>query len=518
MAQAIKAQVKQGTSTRRGNEVAVRVFSLHDGQPAEAIPRKPEVSGDNSSFHQTSTSSSASAHESTPEETDDFLITLYLDTVFPLLFPLYEPATLSGGRSWIQAQLKTNKAIFHSAISLSGYYFTLLLAKDASHTLRSPCEQHLWDTLARHMDCAIQVIKQDMDRYHKEIGHSNVFAKLNILGGVSQYLMFATAMPQDADWKIHLSAASTLLDEVFQLHGMDNGEYSLEKVLEAMAKPSIFDGMHLGFHVWSKDQAAFQFFASFLLYVDIMASIQLGRPSQFQSHHRNLIATGTVIMAPDVHPRRFLDMESYVGCHGWILTILGEIRTMEIAKRSAPCESERFMRQGKAGDHEMMMRLQQGMAEVDVTVQSEFLTTQPDAIKLGERQNRTQAKKPALITKAWLHAAIIYLSVVIDGWQPDNPFIRANVNSILCILDILSPSLSIRSLMWPICVCGFQAAEEQEHIFRDLLYSLGPLQALGPAKQAIQLMGKVWELRHQVDETWGIHDCFQLLGSDILFI
>ncbi|PNP50300.1 hypothetical protein THARTR1_09008 [Trichoderma harzianum] len=252
MTQAIRAQVKQGTSTRRGNEATIRVFSLHDGQHqrAETTPARREASQDNSSVDQTSSSSpsSASTHELTREDTNEFLTTLYLDTVLPALFPLYEPATLSGGRCWVQTQLKSNKAVYHSALSLSAHYFTLLLAKDANHTLRTPCDQHVWDTLAMHMDSAIHVIKQDMDHYHKESSQSDVFCKLNVLGGVTQYLIFATAMPQDAGWKMHLSAALTLLDEVFQSHGIENGEYSLEEALQAMTKPSIFEGIHLGFH------------------------------------------------------------------------------------------------------------------------------------------------------------------------------------------------------------------------------------------------------------------------------
>ncbi|KAL7905935.1 fungal-specific transcription factor domain-containing protein [Trichoderma velutinum] len=521
MTQAIRAQVRQGTSTRRGNEAAIRVFSLHDGQhqQTETTPARREASQDNSSVDQTSTGSPASTHVTSQDDTNEFLATLYLDTVLPLLFPLYEPAILSGGRCWVQMQLKLNKAIYHSALSLSAHYFTLLLAKDANHTLRTPCEQHVWDTLAMHMDLAIHVIKQDMDCYHKDSSHSDVFSKLNVLGGVTQNLIFATAMPQDAGWKIHLSAALALLDEVFQSHGMKNGEYSLEEVLEAMAKPSIFEGIQLGFHVWSKDQAAFQFFSSFLLYVDIMAGIQLGRPPRFQYHHRSLIAGCEVPMVLDGQHQPLFEMESYVGCPGWILTILGEICTMEISKRSTQSEGGHFMKEAKAENHELMKRLRQGMTEVDATIQSEFLTTQLDTIKLGEQHQKTQAKKLALITKAWLHATMTYLSVVVDGWQPNSPFIRGNVNSILSILDILAPNLSIRSLMWPICICGFLAAQEQEHIFRNLIFSLGTFQALGPARQAIRLMEKVWELRNQVyEKTWGIYNCFQLSESDVLFI
>jgi hypothetical protein len=518
--QAIKAQVRQGVTSRRSNDVAVRVFLFHNGPQAERTPTAvPDISRTNSSSPHTSAgSTTAAADESTLGETENFLFTLYLDTVFPLLFPLYEPTTLSGGRSWILALLKGNKAVYHSALSLSAYYFTLLLAKDANHTLRTPCEQHVWDTLAKHMEMSIKVIKQDMDQYHLEGNRSDVFHTLHTLGGVVQYLIFATAMPQGADWKIHLSAALTLLDETFQSHGTKNGECFLENILQAMDKPSIFDGIHLGFTVWNNDQAAFQFFTSFLLYADVVASIQLGRPSQLQHHHRSLVASREASTVPDGQAQQLLGLESYIGCHSWVLTTLSEISTMEITKRSAQHKEAYCLEELTGKGYELMTKLQEGMRKVDASIQSEFLTIQLDSIKLGDNDT-TQTKKRALITKAWLHAAMIYLSVVVDGWQPNNPFIHDNVNSILNIMDIFSPQLAIRSLMWPLCISGFLAMPEQEPTFGRILSALGPLQALGPAKQAFRLMQQVWELRDTLDEgSWGIYDCFQMLGSEVLFI
>jgi hypothetical protein len=176
MARTIKAQVKQSTAARRQGNFTVQVFSSARSRLGPQIsvaerdsttesPLRAEIIGNNS----TSTSFS------TADETDNFFVALYLDTVFPFLFPWYQPSTLSGGRSWLLALLKANRAIFHTAVSISSYYFTLLLAKDASHTVRTPCDQHVWDTLAKHMDASVEVIGHHLDDFNMRQLGGDVF-------------------------------------------------------------------------------------------------------------------------------------------------------------------------------------------------------------------------------------------------------------------------------------------------------------------------------------------------------
>lgn len=510
--QAIKAQVRQGVTARRGgSEAAIQVFSLHASRQAGPSPTS------SSSPSQTSgISSTHAADESAAEETENFLITLYLDTVFPLLFPQYKPALLSGGRSWISALLKTNKAVYHSALSTSAYYFTLILAKDATHTLRTPCEQHVWDTLDKHMEMSLNAIKHDMSHYHLQGACSDVFSKLHVLEGVVQYLVFAAAMPQGANWKIHLSAALTLLDEILRSHGTRHGTCSLENVMETMEKPSIFNGLELGFHVWNNDQAAFQFYASFLLYADIIASIQLGRPSQLRDYHQSLITSREACIASHGSSQPLPGLEAFIGCHGWVLTGLVEISELERSSRpqGKKCLAE-FMRKG----HELKRKLFVSMKEIDANIRPECHTMQPGFMRTCDQKNKPQLQKDILITKVWLHSAMIYLSVVLDGWQPSRLDIRENVNSVLRVLENFSSELSIRSVMLPFCIAGFLAMPEQECAFRRPFSALESMQALGPAKRALRLMEQVWGLREGLDENvWGLYDCFQLGGSDVLLI
>ncbi|UKZ96321.1 uncharacterized protein TrAFT101_011118 [Trichoderma asperellum] len=521
--QAIKAQVKQGVTARRGgSEAAIRVFSLHTSQQVERSPTAvPEISSASSSGPSLTGrgSSATAANGSTIEETENFLITLYLDTVFPLLFPQYEPAILSGGRSWISALFKTNKAVYHSALSTSAYYFTLFLAKDAAHTLRTPCEQHVWDTLAKHMEMSIKAIKHDTDQYHLQGGCSDVSSKLHVLESVVQYLIFATAMPQGADWKMHLSAALTLLKEILQSHGATDGKYSLETIIQAMDRPSIFDGIQLGFRAWNNDQAAFQFYGSFLLYSDIIASIQLGRPSRLRHHHQSLISNRKALIAPDGSAQPLPGLETVIGCHGWVLTALSEISEMEAAKRSSQSKEEYFLAELMRKGSDLKTKLQVRMEGIEANIRPECHPTQQDSMESCNQSEKLPLQKDVLITKVWLHAAIMYLSVILDGWQPSSLYIRENVNSILSIADSFSSELSIRSLMFPLCISGFLAMPEQEHTFRRLFSALGSFQALGPAKRAFRLIEQVWELRDELDgDSWGLYDCFQIMGSEVLLI
>ncbi|KAL7919856.1 fungal-specific transcription factor domain-containing protein [Trichoderma austrokoningii] len=518
----IKAQVKQGVTARRGgSEAAIRVFSLHTNQQAEQSPTAaPETSPASSSGpSQTSAGSSAPASDGLVGETENFLITLYLDTVFPLLFPQYKPATLSGGRSWISALLRTNKAVYHSVLSTSAYYFTLILAKDATHTLRTPCEQHVWDTLDKHMEMSIRAIKHDMDQYHSQGPCLDIFSKLHVLEGVAQYLIFVTAMPQGADWKMHLSAALTLLNEMLQSHGISNGTCSLESIIQMMDRPSIFVGIDLGFCVWNNDQAAFQFYASFLLYADVIAGIQLGRPSQLQQFHQSLIANREAVIAPGGRTEQLPGLENYIGCHGWILATLSEISEMEAAKRYSQPKGKKLLAQRMIEGHYLKIKLQIRIQEVDANIGLQCHTMQLGSTRPRGQDENSQLPKDVLLTKIWLHAAMIYLSVVLDGWHLGSLHIRENVSSILGVLGSFPSELSVRSVMLPLCISGFFALPEQECIFRHLFSTLESLQALGPAKRALRLIEQVWELRDELDEnSWGLYDCFQIMESDVLLI
>ncbi|KAM5345077.1 hypothetical protein ACJ41O_010939 [Fusarium nematophilum] len=489
MAESIKAQVKQGAAARREREFAVQVLPLGDNATKQASTSSRVDSPPSTA------SSAAPVHSSSLEETDDFLTTLYLDTVFPFLFPWYQPTDLAGGRTWLLAMIKDQKAIRHTAISISAYYFALSLARDASHTLRTPCEQHVWDTLALHMDSSVQIIQQDMKDFNKARLSSqtkpDIFQQTHLLEAIVQQLIFDTVMAQGADWNMHLTAASALLCDIFESHGVKNGRYDLGAVLLAMQqKWPVFEGVDLGFSVWTADQAAFQFFAAFLIFADVISSISLRAPPQLQRYHRFLISDDHPLGDPQ---SSMLQMGDYIGCPGWVVVLLGEICVLEMWKLgglSNVMEEEVRNQEGK-----LRARLEEGLAGM----QSQSAhTTKGDA------------------ARAWIRAALLYLGVVEQGWQPSHPTVTNHVQS---IVDILRSTPSQRSIMWPFFMAGCLAGEEQEAVFRDVVSNMGPLQAFGTAREALGLMERMWSLRDVLDrDSWGLSNCFSGQGGHVLLI
>jgi hypothetical protein len=510
MARSIMAQVKQGASARKESNFTVKVFAAATNQHGSHISASNSTTSEPPPFVETAATTPADGlliDYPTEDDKSDFFISLYLDTVFPLLFPWYQPPALSGGRSWLLVVLKSNKAIFHAAMSLSTYYFTLLIAKDASHTVRTPCEQYVWDRLARHTESSMQVIRHDMDDLNKRQSKSDVFRQIHALQGIVQLLILETTMASSADWGLHLSAAVTILADIFREHAIQDGMWHLPSIILALHRPSMLDNVKIGVPIWNADQAAFRFFTAMLIYADILSSASLRSPPRLYHSYRSLIENKGGPNAESINDtQQLLQMKNYTGCQGWVLLVIGEISALDAWNRSEhrqydDCREEELDRRSKRLEEQ----LQQGLEDM-----------REPASCLG---NASPADKHAVVAMIWLHAARIYLSVVEHGWQPTNDLIRNDVECVLTLLGRLIPEISLRSLIWPLCVAGFLATPDQDHAFRGLLSALGPLDAFGAAKVALGLLERVWGLRYQLQrDAWGIAECFEAGGNKVLLI
>lgn len=109
-----------------------------------------------------------------------------------------------------------------------------------------------------------------------------------------------------------------------------------------------------------------------------------------------------------------------------------------------------------------------------------------------------------------MHAAVPYLVVVMEGWVPTHPTIVRHVKSIIRIINTTPSQLCLRTIIWPFCVAGCLAQEEQEHAFRDAVSDMEPFQAFGTVKQALKIMERVWRLQKRLDQdSWALYYCFE---------
>ncbi|GAM33586.1 hypothetical protein TCE0_011r00592 [Talaromyces pinophilus] len=495
-AKIIQAQIRQGAASVEDKPFAVQVFPRQEAPALAAADSGTVTGGVNAS--------ATDPDHSFTNETDDFLTSLYLDTVFPCLFPCYHPATLEGGRSWLLTILKTNHAVFHAAISLSAYYFTLLLARDATHTLRTPCEQHVWDTFNSHMDLSMRLIRQNLSdinaggRQKRDIFHGTP-----ILDGITHLLIFEAFMTNSEDWNLHLTAALSHLDDIFRLCGLKDGKYHLHSVLLSMQQPSsIFQGTHLGFHVWSADQTSFLFSTAVLLYADIVSSVCLRRVPKLQHCHDALIAASS---EPATQTNYLLQMENYFGCYGWALSLIDEIATLNTFEVARIPDNggvlDEFVVQGKRVEAEFYHGL-------------ESLQSVPASPGKAD-----ESAKNVQIAKLWLLAGLIYLSTFIYRGHIIDSSVRAHIYTALNLIKTFRSEYDIRPPMWPLCVIGCMVEDNQKPEVRHILSGLPPLQSFGMNKKVANIIETAWEARGSIRESsWSLVDHFESHMSDVLLI
>jgi hypothetical protein len=57
----------------------------------------------------------------------------FLDTIFPLQYPMYRAELMHGGRGWLLALLLRTKPFYHAALALSAYHRRTALAISTDH-------------------------------------------------------------------------------------------------------------------------------------------------------------------------------------------------------------------------------------------------------------------------------------------------------------------------------------------------------------------------------------------------
>lgn len=457
----------------------------------------------------------------------DFTIT-FLDYVFPYIFPFYQPSVLEGGRSWLLSLLRNNTAFFHSGMSLSAYFFTLVMKGGERHQI---CSQQIWNNLVAHVDTAVRTMQQDMeDLKQGHDGPTTIFQKGKTMESILQLLILEHSMARTADWNVHLSAAMAIFQEIFEEYGVgDDGRPDMVAVVQALRRLEWPNSM-AGPVIWHSDQGAFRFYTAFLLFTDIVASTSLESPPRLRNYHDIIVVQGDDYgpnhRAP---PPEMIQMENFFGCQGWVLLTVSDIAVLDAWKKesaatrgvggnlSRSCYNE-LVEHGNL----LQQRLQQGLARLE----RDSFKKRPFDITLVLRSyyrpdaaNQVRIDEQISATRIWALAATAYLSIVVTGWTAATRNTSSSIALAMQILYGISSPAVLRSLAWPFYVLGCLATKEQEQLFTHMATSMGPLLEFGTVGEAMRIMKKVWEMRDNGSldvNTWDLAACSRVLGTQAL--
>ncbi len=445
----------------------------------------------------------------------DFLMK-YLDYVFPLLFPFYQPGIHETGRSWVLVLLRRSRVAFHSAMSLSVYFFifTLIDVYPGQHDV---CKSQLWEKVGRQTDMCFEMIQHDIQDLSFRGSQSTLLEKVRVMESITQFLIFEVALSRSANWNLHLTPALALFEEIWQSTTTEGSEPKLLAVLDAMTLHLRY-GLDHGGYVWSPEQAGFRFFTGLLVFIDIIASTSLEQPPRLTEYHPHLLADldngePDFGMVP-------VQLSSLVGCQNWVLLAVSRITLLDAWKKDMKKAAGLSTIELVDRASHISRTLNDGISRLDKATSGPRKDNSLNFRSYVNGHLSTSSRSSTIPTRIWAHAAHIYLAVFVSGWQPSNAEIRRGVSQMLDLLRTVDCSTHLRTLAWPLCVAGCMSeAGSHEQELRNLLTGMDELSMVGALGEARKTMERVWENRETLDrETWDLAACFRILGAPVLLV
>lgn len=460
------------------------------------------------------------AQEDGGPDVDVHFIMIYLDYVFPYLFPHYRPPIMSGGRGWVLDTLQSNRTVYHTAISLASYFFGVIMANgDANHT---ECVVRMGDRLQEQVEKGLRELQKDMCVINARRATFTVHDGLSVMQSIIQMVVFELATTNKETWKVHLDAAFVMFSKVLPdpeqwtetLHGLYTPRWPPPSM--GLRRP------------WSTDQAALRFFTANLVHMDVMSSITMERPPRLRKYHDTIIpgvfSKDCRVNAQTAGP---IFMDEFIGLHNWTVQMIGDVATLDAWKKEQKAKGTLTQADLVSRAHVLQNAITGSLPNLESQVRGIDMPSVLASIvedPFPELQtivtSDLQGFHPAMAFQnaLWLRATLVYLYTVVLGWQPEHPDIKEHVSYITKTISSLPRGSCLRGMVWPFFVAGCLSPREDEEKYRASVSKLGALQVFGTIKEACDIMEKVWACRDHVDESWDIAKCLRILGHRSLLI
>ncbi|KAI8958751.1 fungal-specific transcription factor domain-containing protein [Daldinia sp. FL1419] len=513
MAERLKREVKEKAHLRR----EVRQTHTPDDLPRTAVPEG--LNNEMGSRSETSASRLQRRADCTVagKEFRDgpsfgrsctILITFYLENLLPFLFPFYRPSPLEGGRSWILEMMISSPVVRQATLCQSSYFFSLAQGT-ANHDA-------VWETVLAQTREAFGVLRQSLQVIDGSNITEHIHGAVRIMASVMQMQRFEITVLCFDNCQAHLNAGVALFKQLLDSSGAVETASPSAKftaVINRLGPPTRISPAQ-NIEVQSAEQAAFRFSSALLIFDDIISSTVLqDHPRLYEYHH---------CLLSDVNGTDpLIDLETVIGCQNWVLLRISEISVLDVWKQQCKAEGNldvmELVRRATVIKSCLEARLIQPGVEALITPQhGETLMnvfTEHSYEQVPDNQTR-------VVTRIWAHAALIYLSIVVSGWQPASAEIRYHSNQVIDLLtNLISPASLLRTMVWPFCVAGCFAEPAQEAQLNGMVYTLQPPAVFGTVRKALEIMGNVWRNR-DLDQLpmLDLATCFRVRGDLVLLV
>ncbi|KAJ4353770.1 uncharacterized protein N0V89_005500 [Didymosphaeria variabile] len=376
--------------------------------------------------------------------------------------------------------------VVRQAVLCQSSFFFSLLTETSNDNL-------VWETVLTQTAEAFETLRKALQYIENADIAQHMHGTVRILASILQVQRFEIAVLSFDNCRAHLFAALALFEHLMRssVPAIEDPKLQFQSVLDRLGPTSrLLPGLSI--EVQSAEQAAFTFSTALLILDDIVASTILQEPPRLYEYHRALLYATTD--SPPV-----VDVESVIGCQNVVLLQIGEASNLDTWKQQRK----------RAGNLDVMELVRRAMSIKDALENHLGSLTSISANtswRTGTLLDQTCAladgDQRLFVTRIWGHAALLFLSVVVSGWQPANTEVQHHVGALLDLLDLQKhPPALLRSVAWPFCVAGCLAMPSQEARFRAHMQALGRTSIFGALRKASKIMEDVWRSRDSEDRS-----------------
>ncbi|KIW37698.1 uncharacterized protein PV06_10331 [Exophiala oligosperma] len=404
------------------------------------------------------------------------LIMYYLDHIFPRVAPFFKYSAADNGRGWLLNLFLRIRPLYTAVVCLS--------ACDKAQFLLGPLTdvpQPYHDLEMQHLQ-SVADLRDHLDQLATKTGASQMAAGVEALVCIIHLIFFELWIPRRgfgvSDWTMHLDAASALLSTLDVASNSIIPGKGNTTPIPASPSEGFDDSIRtdIPVHLLSdSEQSAFTFFLDWYTYVFVCATATFGMTPQ----SAQAIGRIRAIYQPEKDKLRDLR-----GCEDWVLLTILEIAVLKDWKQKASQAGTLSLRELNRRAALIERKLQDGAARCarplrrSSSMPSSTSFSIPNGGTLGTNSTSTPSSSASaglsrdeefrMITSTFIHAALVFLHVVVSGYFPNIPEIRNSVLQTLAALEYMRTYSAHNIPSWPYCVAGCLALESEYSRFRAL--------------------------------------------------
>ncbi|RJE24543.1 hypothetical protein PHISCL_03130 [Aspergillus sclerotialis] len=400
---------------------------------------------------------------STCGETEDALFMHYLDRVFYFQFPFYHSRDRKG-RGWLFSILKRVKPAYYATLALS----------QRDILSEQPHSSDIATGLSRlrakdgYYDLAVQGTRHIMENAYTWNGDNHVVHCIESLTSLLQLVFWELLAGGVRNWQGQLRAAANLIPELV--------EARVQSTISDSTFPNYTRHQHTRALSLEEESATSLLLGSFISF-DIISCASTRRVPFLDIDHLHVLKNLSI------------PLESITGCRNSIMALIHEVSLLD-----------RWKEECQAAHRLSIIGLAERGRQIEERLRKELAsmgTKLSKGLQVCNHAGVPPAPSHPEVSKLFALSAIIYLHVVISGAHPELPEIAEAVSQAVSVFQGLHDrSLLQGILVWPFCISGCLALQDQQSFFRDLFYSTGVTESsIGTCFEAFKIMEECWEAR-----------------------